>query len=77
MVLVSTIRSVLWRAGLPPAGRRAGPTWKGFLAAHANTPVAAAFFAVDTVFLKRLYVLFFIHVGSRGGLSEVVDEHHA
>jgi transposase InsO family protein len=64
-VSATAIRSVLRRAGLPPAGRRAGLTWKQFLAAHANTLVAADFFAVDTVFLKRLYVLFFIHVGSR------------
>ena len=64
-VSATAIRSVLRRAGLPPAGRRAGLTWKQFLAAHANTLVAADFFAVDTVFLKRLYVLFFIHVASR------------
>jgi transposase len=64
-VSATAIRSVLRRAGLPPAGRRAGLTWKQFLAAHANTLVAADFFAVDTVFLKRLHVLFFIHVGSR------------
>ena len=59
MVSATAIRSVLRRAGLPPAGRRAGLTWKRFLAAHANTLVAADFFAVDTVLLKRLYVLFF------------------
>ena len=64
-VSATAIRSVLRRAGLPPAGRRAGLTWKRFLAMHANTLVAMDFFAVDTVFLKRLYVLFFIHVASR------------
>ena len=64
-VSATAIRSVLRRAGLPPAGRRGGLTWKKFLAAHANTLVAADFFAVDTVFLRRLYVLFFIHVASR------------
>jgi putative transposase len=64
-VSATAIRSVLRRAGLPPAGRRGGLTWKRFLAAHANTLVAADFFAVDTVFLKRLCVLFFIRVASR------------
>jgi len=62
-VSATAIRSVLRRA--PPAGRRGGLTWKRFLAAHANTLVAADFFAVDTVFLRRLYVLFFIHLASR------------
>ena len=53
----TAIRSVLRRAAIPPAGRRSGLTWKRFLAAHAQALVAADFFTVDTVFLKRLYVL--------------------
>src|SRR5207302_8395833 len=64
-VSATAIRSLLRRAGLPPAGRRSGLTWKRFLAAHAKTLVATDFFTVDTVFLKRLHVLFFIHLASR------------
>jgi transposase InsO family protein len=64
-VSATAIRSVLRRSGIPPAGRRSRLTWKRFLAAHAQTLVAADFFTVDTVFLKRLYVLFFIHLASR------------
>src|SRR5215472_1341533 len=48
----------------PPATRRSALTWRRFLAAHAATIVATDFFSVDTVFLKRLYVPFFIHVES-------------
>ncbi len=56
-VAASTIRSVLLAAGIPPAGRRSELTWKQFLAAHAETLLAADFFSVDTIFFKRLYVL--------------------
>src|SRR5215472_4806549 len=61
----STVRRVLRRHRIPPAPRRSALTWRGFLAAHASTIVATDFFSVDTVFLKRLYVLFFIHLESR------------
>jgi len=64
-VAATTIRSVLSRAGIPPSGRRAGLSWKQFLAAHAETLVAADFFIVDTIFFKRLYVLIYMHLASR------------
>ena len=68
-VSATTIRSILRRAQVPPAGRRSELTWKQFLAAHAETLVATDFFSVDTVFFKRLYVLMFVHVGSRRVLA--------
>ncbi len=64
-VAATTIRSVLLAAGIPPAGRRSQLTWKQFLAAHAETLVAADFFSVDTIFFKRLYVLIYVHLASR------------
>ena len=47
------------------APRRAGETCRTFLAGQAKTILAADFFHVDTVFLRRLYVLFFIDHGTR------------
>lgn len=64
-VAAITIRSILLRAGTSPSCRRAQLSWKQFLAAHAETLVAADFFSIDTVFFKRLYVLIYIHLATR------------
>jgi putative transposase len=48
-----------------PAPRRCGPTWRQFLTAQARSMIACDFFTVDTVFLQRIYVLFFIELGTR------------
>jgi putative transposase len=61
----TTIRSVLRRSGLGPAPRRGGPSWAEFLRAQAHGIVACDFFTVETVWLRTLYVLFFIEHGSR------------
>jgi putative transposase len=61
----TTIRSLLRRSGLGPAPRRSGPSWSEFLRAQATGIFACDFFAVETVFLKTLYVLFFIEIGTR------------
>ena len=45
--------------------RRAGPTWRQFPHAQAAGIVAVDFLSVDTVLLKRLYVLVFIEHGTR------------
>ncbi|MFF3669936.1 integrase core domain-containing protein [Microtetraspora malaysiensis] len=61
----STVRDILKRAGLGPAPRRTGPSWSQFLTAQAEGIWACDLFHVDTVFLKRLYVLFFIEHATR------------
>jgi putative transposase len=61
----TTIRSVLLAEGIPPAPQRSGMSWKQFLRAHAESAIAADFFSVDTIFFKRLYVLFFVHLSTR------------
>jgi putative transposase len=40
-------------------------TWREFLRAHRQSALAVDFFTVDTVWLRRLYVLFFIELSSR------------
>jgi putative transposase len=64
-VAPSTVWLILKRAGIDPAPRRTGPTWTQFLSAQGKTMLACDFFTVDTVFLKRIYVLVFIEIASR------------
>jgi putative transposase len=64
-VSATTIRNVLRRALLGPTGGRPGPSWRQFPQAQAKSLIAVDFFTVDTIWLQRLYVLFFIEVGSR------------
>jgi transposase InsO family protein len=61
----STVWCILQRAGVAPAPKRSALTWRQFLRAQANSVLAVDFFTVDTVLLKRLYVLFVIEVASR------------
>ena len=61
----STVWQILKDAGIDPAPRRAGQTWREFLTGQASTILAVDFFHVDTVFLRRLYALFFIEHGTR------------
>ena len=64
-VAASTIAKVLKAHGLESAPRRSFPTWRQFLRQQAAGIVDCDFFSVDTISLCRLYVLFFIHHGSR------------
>ena len=56
-VAASTVWTILNNAGLNPAPRRSGPTWRQFLSAQAHASLAVDFAHVDTVFLRRLYIL--------------------
>jgi transposase InsO family protein len=64
-VAASTVWTILKGAGLDPAPRRAGPTWRQFLSAQAHAILAVDFAHVDTVFLRRLYILLVIEHGRR------------
>ena len=64
-IAASTVWTILKKAGLDPALRRSGPTWRQFLAAQAHAILAVDFAHVDTIFLRRLYVLVVIEHGRR------------
>jgi putative transposase len=61
----TTVRTWLRAAGLGPVGSRREPTWREFVRAHRHSLLAVDFFTVETLWLQRLDVLFFIEVGSR------------
>jgi transposase InsO family protein len=61
----SSVWAILPRAGVDPAPIRSAVSWRQFLRAQANSVLAVDFFTVDTVLLKRLYVLFVIEVATR------------
>lgn len=61
----TTIRAILRAEGIGPAPRRDGASWSAFLRAQAQGIVACDFFAVETIWLRTLYVLFWIEHGSR------------
>ena len=64
-VSATAIRTILRRHRLGPAPRRASTTWRAFLRQQAAGIIACDFFTVDTVWLRRLYVLFFIELDTR------------
>jgi transposase InsO family protein len=64
-IAASTVWEILRTAGIEPAPRRAGPSWRQFLTAQAHAIIACDFLVVETMLLKRLYVLIFIEHGTR------------
>jgi putative transposase len=61
----STVWSILRKAGIDPAPRRAGPSWKEFLRSQAHGIIACDFVAVDTALLRRFYALVFVEIATR------------
>src|SRR5712691_1801166 len=64
-IAASTVWQILHDAGIDPASRRTGSTWKQFLTAQARGILAIDFVHVDTVLLRRVYALIVIEHGSR------------
>jgi len=61
----SSVWAILRNNGIDPAPMRSSPTWAEFIRSQASSMLACDFFSVDTVLLKRLYVLFFIELDNR------------
>jgi hypothetical protein len=64
-VSATSVRKVLLDAGLPPAPERTHSSWRALLRAQAGSVLACDFLTVDTVFVQRIYVLFFISLATR------------
>src|SRR6266511_1770536 len=61
----SSVWNVLHRHGIDPASRRASVSWREFLRQQAAAMVECDFFTVETLWLRRFYVLFFIELARR------------
>ena len=64
-VSASSVRAILIRHELPPAPERDGASWRQFLRQHAATMLACDFLTVETIWLTRIYVLFFVSLERR------------
>jgi putative transposase len=64
-IAAATVWQILHDAGIDPAPRRKGPTWKQFLTVQAHGILAADFVHVGTVLLRRIYALIITEHGTR------------
>ena len=64
-VAPATVWNILSNAGLDPAPRCIGASWREFCRAQARTMLAGDVFTVDTVLLRRIYLFFVLEVGTR------------
>ena len=64
-IAASTVWEILHTAGIDPAPRRCGPTWRQFLTNQAHAIIAVDFFHLDTALGHRLYTLAFLEHRTR------------
>jgi putative transposase len=64
-VSATSVRKVLLEGGLQPAPERPRSSWRTFLRAQATSILACDFLTVETAFLQRIYVLFFMSLATR------------
>jgi putative transposase len=64
-IAASTVWTILREAGIEPAPKRLETSWAEFLRQQAASILECDFLTVDTLFLRRFYVLFFIELATR------------
>ncbi len=69
------MRNVLKRHRISPASQKSSGSWRSFLGQYKDQTLACDFFTVETIWLKTIYVLFFIELGTRrvhlaGGMTD-------
>ncbi|HEY4896084.1 MAG TPA: helix-turn-helix domain-containing protein [Solirubrobacteraceae bacterium] len=73
----TTVRRILLAAGLGPAGAQDGLSWRQFIRSQAQRHDRVRLLTVDTIMLRRIYVLFFIEPSTRrvhlAGMTENPD----
>jgi hypothetical protein len=67
-ISATSVRNILIGAGIGPAGQRAGVSWREFIRSQAQSMIACDFFTVETITLRRIYVLFFIELSTSSAL---------
>ena len=71
----STVWEILNAAGIDPAPRRSGPTWRQILTNQAHAIIAVDFFHLDTALGNRLYALAFLEHATRRPHNTRVTAH--
>jgi putative transposase len=61
----TSVQNVLKRHRITPASERSTGTWRSFLGYYKDQILACDFFTVETIWLKTIYVLLFIELGTR------------
>ena len=61
----TSVRNILKRHRIIPASDRSSGSWRSFLGHYKDQILVCDFFKVETIWLKTIYVLFFIELGTR------------